>query len=90
MSKKVKGKTKSGFEYEIPEENLNNYELVESIGGIEENPLLITKTVTLLLGEEQKERLKDHVRTETGIVPTDKISDEIMEIFENQQEAKNS
>lgn len=90
MSKTIKGKTKSGFEYEIPEENLNNYELVESIGGIEENPLLITKTVTLLLGEDQTKRLKDHVRTKSGIVPTDKISEEIMEIFESQQETKKS
>lgn len=86
----IKGKTKSGFEYKIPEENLNNYELVEALGELEDNPLLIAKTVHLLLGKEQTEKLKSHLRTENGIVPTDKMSAEIMEIFENQKETKNS
>lgn len=86
----IEGKTKSGFSYKIPKENLNNYELVEVIGEVEDNPLLISKTVNLLLGKEQTEKLKNHLRTDTGIVPTDKISAEIMEIFESQQETKNS
>ncbi|MBO1909729.1 hypothetical protein [Sporosarcina sp. 6E9] len=86
----ITGETSSGFKYEIPEENLNNYELVEVLGELEENPLLISKTVTLLLGKEQREKLKDHLRTEGGTVPTDKISEEIMEIFNSQRETKNS
>ena len=86
----IEGKTKSGFKYKIPKENLNNYELIEVISEVEENPLLITKTVNLLLGEEQKEKLKDHLRTESGTVPTDKMSEEIIEIFNSQDEAKNS
>ena len=86
----IKGKTKSGFEYKIPEENLNNYELIEVLGEIEENPLLLSKTVNLLLGKEQANKLKDHLRTKSGTVPTDKISEEIMEIFNNQKETKNS
>lgn len=86
----IKGKTKSGFEYEIPKDNLNNYELVEALGGLEENPLLIAKTVDLLLGKELKEKLKDHLRAENGTVPTDKLSEEIMEIFNEQNETKNS
>lgn len=86
----IKGKTKSGFEYKIPKENLNNYELVETLGEVEENPLLIARTVNLLLGKEQANKLKEHLRIKNGIVPTDKISEEIMEIFENQKETKNS
>lgn len=86
----IEGKTSSGFEYKIPEENLNNYELVEILGELEDNPLLIAKTVNLLLGKEQSDLLKEHLRTEKGTVPTDKISNEIMEIFNSQKEAKNS
>lgn len=85
----IKGKTKSGFEYKIPEENLDNYELVEMLAEVEENPLLFPKTVVMLLGKEQSEKLKDHVRTKTGIVPAEKMTNEIMEIFENQKETKN-
>lgn len=86
----IEGKTKSGFDYTIPEENLNNYELVEVLGEMEDNPLLISKTVNLLLGKDQAKRLKEHLRTESGIVPTDKMSEEIMAIFESVNKTKNS
>ena len=86
----ILGKTKSGFEFSVAEERLNNYELLEAIGEIEENPLVLTRVVDLLLGKEQKKKLKDHIRTEDGLVPTDKLSDEITEIFQSQDETKNS
>ena len=86
----IKGKTKSGFEYEFSKENINNYELVEVISEAEENPLLFPKMVNLLLGKEQAVKLKEHLRTKSGIFPTDKLSEEIMEIFNDQKETKNS
>lgn len=86
----IEGKTSSGFEYEIPRENLDNYELVEMLAEAEENPLLFPKTVTMLLGKEQTEKLKNHVRTESGVVPAEEMTKEIFEIFESQNETKNS
>ena len=86
----IKGKTKSGFSYELDKERLNNYELLEAIGELEENPLVLSSVVNLLLGKEQTKKLKDHLRTENGIVPTEKMSEEITEIFQNQGETKNS
>lgn len=85
----IAGKTKSGFEYKIPKENLDNYELIEVIAEAQENPLLFPKMVNLLLGEEQAKRLKEHCRNENGIISTEKISQEITEIFESQKEIKN-
>ena len=86
----IKGKTKSGFSYELDKERLNNYELMEAIEELEENPLVLSRVVNLLLGKEQTKKLKDHLRTENGIVPTEKMSEEITEIFQNQGETKNS
>lgn len=86
----LQGKTKSGFNYEVAEEQLNNYELLEAIGEIDDNPLAISKVVNLLLGKEKTKELKDHVRKENGIVPVDKLTDEITEIFESHKEVKNS
>ena len=86
----IKGKTKSGFTYELDKERLNNYELLEAIEELEENPLVLSRVVNLLLGKEQTKKLKDHLRTENGIVPTEKMSEEITEIFQNQGETKNS
>ena len=86
----IKGKTKSGFSYELDKERLNNYEFLEAIEELEENPLVLSRVVNLLLGKEQTKKLKDHLRTENGIVPTEKMSEEITEIFQNQGETKNS
>ena len=87
----IKGKTKSGFEYEISKDVVNDYELVENLAELEENPLLLGKIVNQILGKEQTARLKDHVRNEKGIVPTDKMTQEIIEIFKNSgEETKNS
>jgi len=86
----IEGKTKSGFKYKIPKENLDNYELVEVIAEAQENPLLFPKMVNLLLGKEQTEKLKEHLRNENGIVSTEKMSQEIMDIFENHKDLKNS
>ncbi|EMF0203441.1 hypothetical protein NXK88_002714 [Enterococcus hirae] len=86
----MKGKTKSGFEYKISKERLDNYELLEAIGELETNPLALSKVVIMLLGEKQTEALKDHLRTEDGFVPAKKMSEEITEIFESQSNTKNS
>lgn len=86
----IKGNTKSGFSYELDKERLNNYELLEAIEELEENPLVLSRVVNLLLGKEQTKKLKDHLRTDNGIVPTEKMSEEITEIFQNQGETKNS
>jgi hypothetical protein len=87
----IKGKTKSGFEFEISKDIANDYELVENLAELEENPLLIGKIVNQVLGKEQTARLKEHVRNEKGIVPTDKMTQEIIEIFQNSgEETKNS
>lgn len=86
----AKQKTKSGFEFELSKDRLNNYELLEVISEIEENPLVMPQVLKLLLGKEDTNRLKDHVRTEDGFVPVDKLEDEITEIFYSQSETKNS
>lgn len=86
----IKGKTESGFEYEISKKRLENYELIEALSEVDEKPLLLPKTVSLLLGKEQASELKEHLRDEEGLVSTEKLSNEIMEIFQSQKETKNS
>lgn len=87
----IKGKTSSGFEFEISKDVVNDYELVENLAELEDNPLILAKVIKQILGEEQTEKLKNHVRNEKGIVPTDKMTQEIIEIFKNGgEETKNS
>lgn len=84
----LKGKTSTGFKFEIAESTLDNYELVEALGDIDTNPLAVTKVVNLLLGEEQKDRLKEHVRNEQGVVTSTVLMKEIEDIFKTQSEVK--
>lgn len=74
-------RTASGFEFEIEDGVLDNMELLDAIAELEENPLKLTKVVKLLLGEETKERLYDHVRNEKGRVPAEALSTEVADIF---------
>lgn len=73
--------TSTGFTFKTDADALDNIELLDAIGELEKNPLAITRVVTLLLGEEQKNALYDHVRNEKGRVPAEALSKEIAEIF---------
>lgn len=78
-----KGKLKSGFEYEIDESVMDNMELVDALAeGREDDPLAISKICRLILGEENRKRLYETVRTEDGRVPLKEISSAIKELFE--------
>jgi hypothetical protein len=85
-----KKKTSTGFVYSIDENVLNNFELLDLFAEVDENPLLLPKVLKMLLGEETKKALYDHVRLEDGTVPADKISDELAEIITGNKEVKNS
>lgn len=79
----IKGKTNTGFEYEISDEFKDDYELLELVANVDTNPVLTPKVLIKLLGEEQTNKLKDHVRNKKGIVSTSKLLEEIEFIFTN-------
>lgn len=77
-----KGVTKSGFEFEIDEEEINDIEFIELIAAAEKDLAQFPAVLDRLLGEEQKKRLYDHVRDEKGHVPWQKVEAEVQEIEE--------
>jgi len=86
----LKGKTSTGFEYEIENDQLDNMELLEALAEADAGKVLaIVKVCDLLLGKEQKQRLYDHCRTEKGNVPTASITNEILSIIQGQENGKN-
>lgn len=85
----IQGKTETGFEFKIEDEVLNNYELLELFAEVDENPLLVPKLVKIILGEEQKNKLIDHVRNENGIAEVDKVAAELENILTSRAETKN-
>ena len=78
----IKGTTKSGFDYTVQEEALDDYELLEELREID--------AIEKIIGPEQKEQLKEHVRDEAGRVSIKRMFDEVGEILRGNQEGKNS
>ncbi|WP_195935481.1 hypothetical protein [Lactococcus lactis] len=81
----LKGTTKLGFRYEISDNRLNNFELLEMVNEVDENPALMGKLLNLLLGERQAKNLKNYLRDDEGFVPADKITETVFEIFANKK-----
>lgn len=91
VMKKIKRTTKSGFDYTVQEEALDDYELLEELREIDKgNTSLVVDAIEKIIGPEQKEQLKEHVRDEAGRVSIKRMFDEIGEILRGNQEGKNS
>lgn len=79
-----KGKTQSGFKYEIDENVMDDMELIDAMAAaMGEDPTQISTVVSKIFGAEQRKRLYDHVRTTDGRVPITAVADIIKEIIES-------
>lgn len=77
-----KGKTSTGFEFTVDSNALNDMRMIDAIADtVGDNPIAFSNVCRLLLGEQQKKALYDHLE-ENGRVPVDKVGLAIKEIFE--------
>lgn len=87
----IKGTTKSGFKFQLADDALNDYELLEALREADtKDASAIIDAVNILLPEEQKKALKDHIRNEHGRVGAVEMIQEVAEILQATQEGKNS
>lgn len=84
------GKTKSGFVYCIPEKRIRNMELLDALTELETNGAALHEVLKLLLDDDAKRKLYDHVRDEDGTVPVEAVMMEIYDMLQNGKQAKNS
>lgn len=83
---RITGKTKSGFIYSVNSELLNDYRVIKDIAKLDgDNDMEgITATVNLielLLGKNGAKALEKHVTQKNGVVPLNKMMDEIGQIL---------
>lgn len=83
----LKGETKTGFKFEILDEALDDWEVLECLSDLEENPQGIIKVARLLLDQKQYKALKEHCKV-NGHVKMSLMSNEISDIFESNSTAK--
>lgn len=82
----LKGITKSGFDYEIEDKALDNWELLESLVAIDEgDTAAVIKVARQLLSKAQLDSLKEYCRDkDTGIVSRNKMLVEIADILKGE------
>lgn len=77
-----KGKTESGFKFEIDEKVLDDMELIDAMAASQgDDPTQISTVVVKIFGADQRKKLYDHVRTEDGRVPITEVANIITEII---------
>ena len=65
--KRVQGKTKSGFEFEMDETVLDDMRILDMIVEMSEGDIAkLSPLVKRILGEEQRERLYEHLEEKEG------------------------
>lgn len=69
----IKGKTKSGFAFEMSEDLLDDFELIELFAKVNDNIMYVGQLAEKLLGTEQKKALMEHLRGEDGRVKTSDV-----------------
>lgn len=76
------GTTSTGFAYKLEDERIDDYELFEQICALDEgNNSVLPRVARLMLGDEQLQALKDHVKAQTGRVSTSGMMAEIKDIM---------
>lgn len=84
------GDLKSGFVFTVADDIGDDYEVLELIAEVEENPVKVTKLMRYILGAEQTDALKNHLRNENGRVTITAMDGAMQEIFNAVNALKNS
>ena len=86
----MKAKLSDGFEVDILDEVIDDWEFLEVLTGIDEGETgLIVKAAKMLLGNEGVKMLKEHLRDDSGRGHSTAMVDALREIMESTNESKN-
>lgn len=89
----MKGKTESGFEFNIDESNLDDMNFVDALSDLVsgDDITAISRVANYLFGKDQKKRLYKHLagRDEKGKVRLEAFTKEIVDILNSQADTKN-
>lgn len=81
-------KTKSGFEADIDEDQLDDYRLMKAVREAQTSPVAVVDVVGFVLGDNNEARLIDHLVETTGKASLEAIKEAIGEIFAQLKESK--
>ena len=83
-------KLNDGFEVQLKEDALNDWEFLEVLADIDEGEGgLIVKAARMLLGRDGVKMLKEHIKDENGKVAADVMANALLELMNSVGEGKN-
>lgn len=90
----IKGKTKTGFAFEIDERVKNDWRLISNIAlaesdNISERVKGTAALVSLLLGKNEKKFMEHISKINDGYIPMDAVMNELVDMIQNTEEIKN-
>lgn len=86
----LRGKTKSGFKFEIDKDVLDDWELLELLEKIDSGDVsVMPKAITFLLGDRQYQNLKKFIKKRDGKIKITTMVEEFNQIMTAQKETKN-
>ncbi len=77
----LRGKTKSGFEFELDESIADDMEFLEALAEAQDDAVRFPALIERLLGKEQKKAFYAHIRGDGKRVPIQATIDEFTEIM---------
>lgn len=87
----MKASLKDGFELEIDEKNLGDWEILEVFYDIDEGDTSkVVKVARMLFGKDGVQALKDHIRDEDGKTPINRMVAALQELIDSANSVKNS
>lgn len=90
MEEIIKGKTSSGFEFEINKDKLDDMEFIDLLAELKNGDYLqFSKIADFMLGKEQKAKLYEHIRKINGQARISLFAEEMKEILLFNSEVKN-
>ena len=87
----MKAHLKDGFEVDIRDEVIGDWEFLEILSDIDEGETgLIVRAARMMLGKEGVSSLKEHIRDGSGRVDAEAMVNAIQELMDSTNESKNS
>ena len=86
----IRGKTRSGFEFEAAEDVGNDMELFEALCDLDAGDVRALVPVCRIVLGTQKKAQYDHLRKQHGTAPIDKVYEEIGDILGALKDGKKS
>lgn len=86
----MKGKTESGFSFNIDQDALDDWEVVKILRRIDKGETaLIVDAIEKILGEELESKLESFIRKRDGKVSASAMTKEFVEILNSIKDGKN-